>query len=87
MIFQLTRPLRGATAHQLLPLRGLRISTHTPLAGRDHFDGRSAGDVCRFQLTRPLRGATIDAIFVAVENSISTHTPLAGRDVRNDCDQ
>ena len=35
MIFQLTRPLRGATVTLILAMQEEVISTHTPLAGRD----------------------------------------------------
>ena len=33
--FLLTRPSRGATSSRILALKRCRISTHTPLAGRD----------------------------------------------------
>ena len=51
--FQLTRPLRGATNAERRAPRKRVISTHTPLAGRDHFDGRSAGDVRDFNSHAP----------------------------------
>ena len=37
--FQPTRPLRGATVARAAELRPMIISTHAPLAGRDHQDG------------------------------------------------
>ena len=33
--FQPTRPLRGATKYHVLTSKGIQISTHAPLAGRD----------------------------------------------------
>ena len=37
-IFQLTRPLRGATPPPAEPAQDITISTHAPLAGRDIMD-------------------------------------------------
>ena len=59
LIFQPTRPLRGATAPQRLRhdlAQG--ISTHAPLAGRDAVEPGLVGREDAFQPTRPLRGAT-----------------------------
>ena len=102
-VFQLTRPLRGATGAGACAPRGgayfnshapcgarlssplilfnySKISTHTPLAGRDVPLTASHPRKGGFQLTRPLRGAT-QRLFSALNVwNISTHTPLAGRD-------
>ena len=58
MIFQSTRPVRGATsAPSRLPHQD-HISIHAPRAGRDlHYDALLA-NVAKFQSTRPVRGAT-----------------------------
>ena len=56
------------------------ISTHTPLAGRDHTDKTEWGGRIRFLLTRPLRDVTFATICGFDDITISTHTPLAGRD-------
>ena len=56
------------------------ISTHTPLAGRVHFNGSVNADGVEFLLTRPSRGASTNrAVEVEDVVLISTHTPLAGR--------
>ena len=62
-------------------LRACRISTHTPLAGRDEPGGHRLGKFLEFQLTRPSRGVTITTLGGNDESTISTHTPLAGRDL------
>ena len=56
--FLLTRPLRDVTIRGRRIHFRFRISTHTPLAGRDKvgFDGYN--DVQTFLLTRPLRDVT-----------------------------
>ena len=79
LLFQPTRPLRGATnfinknkgIRKFQPTRPLRgatviISGQTPLK--------------RFQPTRPLRGATELRCIHERIRLISTHAPLAGRD-------
>ena len=56
--FQPTRPLRGATEEFLRVFIVKPISTHAPLAGRDHYASQPPTSMFRFQPTRPLRGAT-----------------------------
>ena len=58
MLFQSTRPLRGATWVQRGPEVAGLISIHAPLAGRDLFLRRTYPELREFQSTRPLRGAT-----------------------------
>ena len=58
MIFQPTRPLRGATSCVVTFSLRLTISTHAPLAGRDSRSIWLSQAARRFQPTRPLRGAT-----------------------------
>ena len=57
------------------------ISTHTPLAGRDHFPLCAYLRQDGFLLTRPLRDVTATGFEADHTYQISTHTPLAGRDV------
>ena len=80
--FQPTRPLRGATWDGACAVEQLaQISTHAPLAGRDHGCCPTSGRSLVFQPTRPLRGATtVLALDVPDRQMISTHAPLAGRD-------
>ena len=83
MIFQPTRPLRGATALVVTDAGDVPISTHAPLAGRDpRYAARIAGSA-KFQPTRPLRGATSLAPILTDTFEISTHAPLAGRDSKS----
>ena len=58
-----------------------KISTHTPLAGRDNCRLLEECKKETFLLTRPLRDVTVPFSFSPRPLSISTHTPLAGRDV------
>ena len=80
ILFQLTRPLRGATEAARRRRSGAKISTHTPLAGRDRLAANRS--ICQFISTHtPLAGRdiTVDKCKLRVL-VISTHTPLAGRD-------
>ena len=58
----------------------MKISTHTPLAGRDLLLWL-ATILKIFLLTRPSRGATTCNLNAGIPRRISTHTPLAGRDI------
>ena len=58
VIFQPTRPLRGATIAANMDLFRKEISTHAPLAGRDPYSLSALSQRRLFQPTRPLRGAT-----------------------------
>ena len=58
LIFQSTRPLRGATWAYACYGRKIEISIHAPLAGRDLFCLYGTAVSALFQSTRPLRGAT-----------------------------
>ena len=80
MLFQSTRPSRGATGTE-----------RRHYAGRQHFNPRAPrgarlfaarASVCSlvFQSTRPSRGATTSVLSLAVTAKISIHAPLAGRD-------
>ena len=56
--FLLTRPLRDVTWLHRKTLTDFKISTHTPLAGRDYSVSVSYVYVTSFLLTRPLRDVT-----------------------------
>ena len=57
-----------------------KISTHTPLAGRDTEQDQQELNSGLFLLTRPLRDVTATKFINFIVDNISTHTPLAGRD-------
>ena len=78
--FLLTRPLRDVTISAWIDNGRYPISTHTPLAGRDHAPVRSSLMYGTFLLTRPLRDVTAGGETYTLIQGISTHTPLAGRD-------
>ena len=79
MEFQLTRSLRGATVELRGVVRVGKISTHTPLAGRDTCQTyrRNADSISTHT---PLAGRDDILIEKSNDSEISTHTPLAGRD-------
>ena len=58
LIFLLTRPLRDVTFWRSAVCGQVKISTHTPLAGRDTVDLCYKIVIFRFLLTRPLRDVT-----------------------------
>ena len=77
--FLLTRPSRGATISPrwLTPFQ--KISTHTPLAGRDlDVYGYAVNE--HISTHTPLAGRDYSATERGRRIVISTHTPLAGRD-------
>ena len=59
--FLLTRPLRDVTKAAYRMSQMEKISTHTPLAGRDQYLPDHIQHYQRFLLTRPLRDVTISA--------------------------
>ena len=86
-VFQLTRPLRGATAAGEITDADIRISTHTPLAGRDRSRSPPHYPGIKFQLTRPLRGATVRrAIAEARRAHFNSHAPCGARRNRRSSD-
>ena len=80
MIFQSTRPLRGATpAADVAPVRH-GISIHAPLAGRDRRSQRQPQTLLHFNPRAPC-GARLVAVGPLLAGYfISIHAPLAGRD-------
>ena len=78
--FQPTRPLRGATDMYSVSDDTVIISTHAPLAGRDH-RGRSCRAYSWISTHAPLAGRDVHRVVVFPVRLISTHAPLAGRDI------
>ncbi len=81
MVFQSTRPMRGATRPTAPRQSPRRVSIHAPHAGRDWAE---VGDIVgfgKFQSTRPMRGATAGRSPLATPRcGVSIHAPHAGRD-------
>ena len=75
-------PCGARPSHHGPARRYINISTHAPLAGRDHTYCNYLTCFLEFQPTRPLRGATWKVNGALPEPSISTHAPLAGRDIK-----
>ena len=69
IIFQSTRPIRGATISVNKQRAQTRISIHAPHTGRDAARHCCGGWTRPFQSTRPIRGATIMSIMCPWDNS------------------
>ena len=80
VVFQSTRPVRGATGIELRVGQDVDISIHAPRAGRDLLPLRHLDHDAGFQSTRPVRGATSIAHDRLARHWISIHAPRAGRD-------
>ena len=80
ILFQSTRPLRGATSSAMPSTRTIMISIHAPLAGRDLGLGLDAAQLF-ISIHAPLAGRDDVMMHVChVLGFISIHAPLAGRD-------
>ena len=80
MLFQSTRPVRGATAGVLQVPHIELISIHAPRAGRDlvtHPDGL----VALISIHAPRAGRDDKLLVDLFHESISIHAPRAGRDL------
>ena len=80
MIFQPTRPLRGATIFGRRRFSVYDISTHAPLAGRDFMCSYILTKINNFNPRAPCGARLAVDLVVAGGQTISTHAPLAGRD-------
>ena len=80
LIFQSTRPVRGATQMASAIQETEPISIHAPRAGRDVICVSSVLCFLLFQSTRPVRGATEPENKRFHVIHISIHAPRAGRD-------
>ena len=79
IIFQSTRPLRGATQIATVAVLPVFISIHAPLAGRDLHDLDGVTDP-EISIHAPLAGRDIKSENWDQYVMISIHAPLAGRD-------
>ena len=78
LLFQSTRPVRGATICRALALRWNRISIHAPRAGRDGGLRQNDGGGRGFQSTRPVRGATIAKNYAGLQEIFQSTRPVRG---------
>ena len=80
VIFQLTRPMRGATIRAKINNFYIynNFNSHAPCGAQPASIWRRKGRG-EFQLTRPMRGATMFRSQCVWIFNISTHTPHAGR--------
>ena len=85
LLFQPTRPLRGATANPGGVGHGwVKISTHAPLAGRDAETQRIINRRFGISTHAPLAGRDVQRLVNELGKlRISTHAPLAGRDSKS----
>ena len=81
--FQSPRPLRGATFNvgDIVPF--FLISTHAPLAGRDHLRPQDGEPEPQISTHAPLAGRDAFSGISRYSSDISTHAPLAGRDSKS----
>ena len=79
--FLLTRPSRDVTAAPGTCVLSDRISTHTPLAGRDPTGQKIIFRGLDISTHTPLAGRDRLCVGCLSGLCISTHTPLAGRDL------
>ena len=79
IIFQSTRPVRGATP--IFPRCGVDrlISIHAPRAGRDAMFGNMQTESTLFQSTRPVRGATPPALSNVNPSYFNPRAPCGAR--------
>ena len=83
IIFQPSRPLRGATVEGVSERTYTDISTNAPLAGRDRSSPLSiATRRAGFQPTRPLRGATTSYFGRYAPTTFQPTRPLRGATAR-----
>ena len=84
ILFQSTRPSRGATAQLRVQTHLVFVSIHAPLAGRDA--AAQAFEVLKGGFNpRAPRGARPGQLIIRRNFSpVSIHAPLAGRDVGRD---
>jgi len=79
MLFQSTRPTRGATVCHRSRASADAVSIHAPHTGRDQI-GSLTRALHLFQSTRPTRGATAQMWTYKQLSGVSIHAPHTGRD-------
>ena len=85
VIFQSTRPARGATCRHATGVSLSILFQSTRPARGATFNRTSAYGDNVFQSTRPARGATIIILLPLTTSNISIHAPREGRDVATAC--
>ncbi|EGK58594.1 hypothetical protein HMPREF9081_1900 [Centipeda periodontii DSM 2778] len=78
MMFQSTRPVRGATFRGLTTYLMRYVSIHAPRAGRDPHSLSGFAAISRFQSTRPVRGATVSSCCTAASSMFQSTRPVRG---------
>ena len=80
IVFQSTRPMRGATACRRSHCPLLRSFNPRAPCGARQINMISSARTMVFQSTRPMRGATTTDDFICSLIVVSIHAPHAGRD-------
>ena len=80
MLFQSTRPMRGATLLPTLPFSVFLFQSTRPMRGATPKPSSNSA-IQMFQSTRPMRGATLRCRVHERHHVVSIHAPHAGRDV------
>ena len=82
VIFQLTRPMRGATHMIFAIYTDIMISTHTPHAGRNIYNKPNVEiRFINFNSHAPCGAQHNSLTTLSGDLTISTHTPHAGRNI------
>ena len=77
-VFQSTRPSWGETIGHAAAVPRIKISIHSPLAGRDSGTVGTAMSLERFQSTRPSRGETLYGIVISRSHQFQSTRPSRG---------
>ena len=80
MVFQSTRPIRGATPNHGVDFPNLRISIHAPHTGRDEVAQKSIIDGLDFNPRAPYGARPTKPWKHQLKALISIHAPHTGRD-------
>ena len=78
IIFQSTRPIRGATMGCTTICKKFDISIHAPHTGRDQDGDVQAAIKEIFQSTRPIRGATRSDVMFRSSSAFQSTRPIRG---------
>ena len=78
ILFQSTRPMRGATPQTAYAINDDGISIHAPHAGRDDIYKKPANTKDEFQSTRPMRGATRSYVAPTSTSAFQSTRPMRG---------
>ena len=78
LLFQSTRPIRGATLLLVDAAVGADISIHAPHTGRDEYQAFVDKFKPKFQSTRPIRGATVASLTGFGADQFQSTRPIRG---------